>query len=344
MNSKYLLNLFLFFFSAALSAQAQSVTIGNATVCAGQEVLIPVTAANLNNVGAITLYIGFDSTQVSYVSIENVDNQLTALNYNYISNPPQVAVAWSNLSSASLTQTKIFDIRFHLIGQTSSIVFKNGCEITNASLQVLPVTFTDGAVIASNALIQSQPQNVSIHEGMSTSFSTIASNAATYRWLESRDSGNNWSYLEDDIHYTGVHTSQLSLVNIPVSFNGYLFHCNLSNGSCITVTTNARLSVDSILTVGNLTDETTGFLRNRPNPFSESTEIEYYLAQNGFVHLEIFNIFGKKIFDLPDSPQKRGLNYYIYRNPALQNGLYLCKLEFFNENNRYSSFIKMMKD
>ena len=344
MNRKFTLYLMLFFFGAALSAQAQMVTIGNTSACAGQEVLIPVTAANLGNIGAITLFIEFDTAQVQYISLENIDPQLSSLTYNYIPNPPQVAIAWSNLVSANFPQTKLFDIRFHLINESSSIVFNSGCEITNGSLQIIPVTYNPGVISSTTPSIQSQPENLTIHKGMNASFSVVTTNTTDYHWKESHDNGVNWSFLEDGSNNTGTHANHLMILNVPITFNGFLYQCILSNGTCSLTSADAALTVDSILFINNAQTETDSFFKNFPNPFSDLTRIEYFLPEEGNVHLGIFNIFGEKIFDIPDSPQKEGLHFINYINPELQNGLYLCKLEFNNDSKRYSTFLKMVKE
>jgi hypothetical protein len=179
---------------------------------------------------------------------------------------------------------------------------------------------------------------------MNASFSTVASNTDSFHWKESRDNGGNWTFVENGTQYSGTHTNQLTLLNVPITFNGYLYQCMLSNGTCITNSANTILSVDSILSTGNNQTEPNIYLTNQPNPFSDFTRIEYFLSQDGIVHLEIFSIFGQRIFDYPASRQKRGQYSIVYKNPVLQNGLYLCKMEFYNEFTHYSLIKKMVKE
>jgi hypothetical protein len=79
MNRYAYVILFLFFFTPSLSAQTPTVTISTGKSCAGQEVLLSITASNLSNIASITLYVDVDTTRLTFVSLENIDPQLEEL-------------------------------------------------------------------------------------------------------------------------------------------------------------------------------------------------------------------------------------------------------------------------
>ena len=77
-------------------------------------------------------------------------------------------------------------------------------------------------------------------------------------------------------------------------------------------------------------------LQNYPNPFNPSTNIEFCLAANSNVKLELFNIMGEKIATLIDSEMKAGRHNYQFStnqlgNNQLSSGLYLYKLTAGNQ-------------
>ena len=152
--------------------------------------LVPVTGSNLVDIGAITLLIGFDTVNLSYISLENLNNQLPNPNYNYVKNPPSLVFAWSNLNPANFTQTKLFDLKFSLKNQiTTPVVFLTGCEIANSSLQILPVSYINGGVIPANPFIWAQPQDLEVKSGATAVFTVVTPNSSVFNWKTSPDQG-----------------------------------------------------------------------------------------------------------------------------------------------------------
>lgn len=344
MNRFFTIIVSLFLLVAASPAQNQTVAIGNLSSCAGQEVLIPVRASNLNAVGAITMFIEFDTLQLRYIALDNIDNQLTSLNYNFLDTPPSVAVAWSDLVGGNFPDTKLFDIRMMVTSAPGNLYFSSSCEISGSNLQVLPVSFVDGTVSSTNPLVTIQPQSFSIQEGMDALFDVTAENTDSYHWKESRDEGYSWSYLSDGGIYSGTHARQLTLHQVPQSFTGYRYSCFLSKGMCFTNSSEAVLSVDSIMSTETLPEGTVLTFQASPNPYSETTRLTYNLPSNGLVHLEFFNIFGQKIWDVPETLYKKGVHSIVFNFPGLQDGLYLCKLGFTHDEIRNALIVKLIKE
>lgn len=63
-----------------------------------------------------------------------------------------------------------------------------------------------------------------------------------------------------------------------------------------------------------------------PNPFDGQTNIEYCLAQGGWVKLEIYNSLGKKITTLRDEYQTVGKHTAVFNASAQASGLYIYRL------------------
>ena len=82
-------------------------------------------------------------------------------------------------------------------------------------------------------------------------------------------------------------------------------------------------------------NDTKGFTyelnQNYPNPFNPSTEINYSIADDGFVKIEVFNILGKIVRNLVNEHKVKG-NYNInFKSKNLPSGLYIYRMQ---ANNR----------
>ena len=68
-----------------------------------------------------------------------------------------------------------------------------------------------------------------------------------------------------------------------------------------------------------------------PNPFNPSTNLEYYLPKDSFVHLEVFDILGRSIKILVNREEKHGLNSVHwnasdYNGKPVSAGVYLVRM------------------
>lgn len=77
--------------------------------------------------------------------------------------------------------------------------------------------------------------------------------------------------------------------------------------------------------------------QNYPNPFNPSTTIEYYIAEEGFVELNVYDVLGRNVDALVQRVQNSG-NYSInYNANHLTSGIYYYRLRCnnFNENKKF---------
>jgi hypothetical protein len=77
------------------------------------------------------------------------------------------------------------------------------------------------------------------------------------------------------------------------------------------------------------TPTTTGLARllpNVPNPFSDATRIEYELAEETPVRLEITDALGRQIAELTNSVQSKGAHSLEFQAKSLASGVYWCVL------------------
>ena len=69
---------------------------------------------------------------------------------------------------------------------------------------------------------------------------------------------------------------------------------------------------------------TTSLVRNYPNPFNPSTQLEYYLEEGSDVAFEVYNLKGQKLDQFTLRHQDKGFHRYTWE-PQLGSGIYLIK-------------------
>ena len=77
--------------------------------------------------------------------------------------------------------------------------------------------------------------------------------------------------------------------------------------------------------------QTTALYSNYPNPFNANTTIEYTLAENTQVRLEIFNLLGQKVTTIVDEHQAAGYKLINWDASQYSSGVYFYKLSASDE-------------
>lgn len=130
-----------------------SVTIGNRNACAvGDTVLVPVNMAFGRGIGAISLAINYDTTQMTFVDAVNINPALSTMLVNaaVFGGATQVRAGWYATSSAIDLSGSMFSMRF-VATAASTLTFDlatpGNCEI--ADFDAIPfasATFNNGSV------------------------------------------------------------------------------------------------------------------------------------------------------------------------------------------------------
>ncbi len=323
---------------------AQTISINSAEVCAGQEVLLPVTGSSLANVGALTLYIGFDTTNLTFTSIENIDPQLTGMSTNMMSFPSQLAFAWSSTSAINFSNAKLFDLKFVSNGQTAPVFYNPGCELADPSGTTIPATYTNGAILNGIPLISTQPHDTSVNEGGHASFSAGSSGTGNFFWRESQDNGTSWLTLEDDGIYSGTHTSGLSISPVPLSFNNFQYQCVLSGQACQALTVPVTLKVGTLTSNDNLLSATVKNLRIAPVPFNDHATLEFTMPETGTASIQVMNCLGQTVFEITMPSQTKGPQYILLHTSEWQPGVYFIKFMLILASDQSTQIIKTIKN
>ncbi len=67
--------------------------------------------------------------------------------------------------------------------------------------------------------------------------------------------------------------------------------------------------------------------QNYPNPFSNSTTIQFSIPESQFMTLKVFDIYGNEIAVLINEVQRSGNHEVIFDGSKLANGTYFCRLQ-----------------
>lgn len=128
-------------------------------------------------------------------------------------------------------------------------------------------------------------------------------------------------------------TAQMPVVTAPGgSFNVYYALALGSNEQ--TMLANIAAAVVKyqalIVSVDDIESSVNGFNlgQNHPNPFKQSTTINYQLPDDGFVSLKVYNVIGSEVACLVNSNKTRGSHTIQFNSNDLNSGVYFYTLRF----------------
>ncbi len=137
----------LLFFSTAVFAQVTSLTIGTNQANVGDTVSVPINGSSFNNVGSISLKIGYNSSTLNFLGVANTPAGVT---FTAGANNGQIALGWFDATASTpypVANGKIVDLRFIVSGASNLSFIQDQCEIINElGNQITPITFNNGAV------------------------------------------------------------------------------------------------------------------------------------------------------------------------------------------------------
>ncbi|MFH6999867.1 T9SS type B sorting domain-containing protein [Flavobacterium sp. FlaQc-57] len=121
-------------------------------------------------------------------------------------------------------------------------------------------------IIATPLLITKQPENQTVCELQKATFS-VESNADTFQWQVSTDSGNTWNALNDNTIYSGTKTTSVTIQKASLTMNSYQYRVllNRNNNACgLTSANSVKLNLfalpilNSPITIVQCDDDTDG--------------------------------------------------------------------------------------
>ena len=213
-----------------------SVTIGSVMGVAGSQVLVPVyvDGSSSNPLGAVTMFIGYDNTRLTFTGIS--DNSYNA---SYYASSSQIGIAWTSPYGTALNG-QFLTLNFHYNGGggntcAADIWFKNDdltkqpCELANAVAAYVPSNWIDGGVNLYPAAPVINGIANPFSSALAVPYSTDGS-MINYNWSVTGGtiaSGNSTSAITVNWGAAGAGTVAVSYTN-PGG-------CNVSNSKAITI-------------------------------------------------------------------------------------------------------------
>lgn len=127
--------------------------------------------------------------------------------------------------------------------------------VTDEAGNFIDVTQT---ITVSPILIDSDPSSQTVNAGINGTFTSSTSNADTYQWQVSTNSGVSFSSISDGSDYSGTSTEVLTVLSPDIDKNGYVYRILVSNSSssCATETSGSAvltIRVSSVITNRRIT-------------------------------------------------------------------------------------------
>ncbi len=239
--------LLLMLFSIAhqsLIAQQTQLTLPQLSACNNDQVIVPVQVENLFDVGAITLYIGYDTALLEYVGDTNINPQFSGMLTNAMTIPQtQIGISWSNVNPANIVSGVMIELIFIHKTNDAHLDFMPDGEMSTVNMDPIVYSSTNGLIQQDLPVILNQPAPIETTAGNSASFTVEATGADTYQWYESNDNGANWIVLADQGGYSGTQSSGLTISSVNMDMDQNQYKCYLSGAVCSLYSDTAVLTV-----------------------------------------------------------------------------------------------------
>jgi hypothetical protein len=241
--------LFIIIWPVLLQSQTINTTTGTQSICPG-DIVVPINVTNCNGVGAISLVLQFNTSVLTFNNYENLHPQLSS-GFLIVNNPgDKVIISWANTTAANIGDGKLMDIRFSGVTGNSNLTWdtqtSGNCEYSDVNGNILPSSFTNGAItVYQMPFITSQPQDKAVLEYQNAIFNVGAiATGIQYQWYGSYNGGSSWIELYNGSSYGGVTSANLTVYNTQLTYDGYLYRCEIS-GTCspVEISDAAELSI-----------------------------------------------------------------------------------------------------
>lgn len=176
-------------FATAGNAQTVGISLDSVKVFRNDSVVMPVYVTNFTNIGAITLYIEFDTTNLSWGRTlswsSSLNGNIPLVHHHH----GTVGISWIDISGITITDGLLFELKFKHREGNSPVTISSNSELATPVGQILNTTFQSGVIWEGLTL---QPKKIAdtICTGASTTLNPMpvgGDGALIYNWASSED-------------------------------------------------------------------------------------------------------------------------------------------------------------
>lgn len=305
--------------------------------CEKQGILIPVRVSDFIDVSAITLHIEMDTDGLVYDSLVHPNELLQSgvLMDSFSINNGKILldITWQGFTPITISSGTLFDLKVDFTIGSADINFTDDCEIALSDLSVVEnAIFNDGNIQSLH--ITTQPQNKTVIENSSASFSIIQHGASSFQWQ--KNSGENWINLTNSDEISGTGSNELIIDHVPLDSDQTLYRCIISLDNCSLTSDSAVLTVKAvgIETISDLTS----VLSVYPNPCDDILNVVVNTSAKN-ASLQLMHMTGKVVFQIPVERMNES-GYQSINMGQLSSGFYFLQLK---SENKLFDVVKVVK-
>lgn len=132
---------------AGKGIQAQNISLNQYSAIPGNTISLALEADDFQNLGAITLFIQFDTLVLSFDSVSQVNASVSDLLVNMMPAESSLGIAWSaSASGISFSEDTICLLHFTYLGGDCELIFLNYSEFADFSAGIINVNYSAGSV------------------------------------------------------------------------------------------------------------------------------------------------------------------------------------------------------
>ena len=226
--NRYIIAFWMFLSMQFAHTQTAQFSLPQFSDCPGVQLTYALQASGLNNIGAITLHIGYDTAVLQYMGQSNVHPQFPGLITHAVVNPvTQVNLSWSSMTPGNLDNGTLVELNFLFKGDNCPLIFNAGGEVVTVDLVNVPFTTINGGITDNPPFILAHPQDEIVMEGFDANFSVDVEQVDQYQWQEWN--GDEWIDLQNGADYQQVNGPDLIILGVETSMNGFKYRCHVVN-------------------------------------------------------------------------------------------------------------------
>jgi len=338
---KYLrIVIFPFLILLSYLGKTQSFKIDSVQACIGDTASFTISMSTIDSVGAITLFIGYDTSMLYFINLENINPLASGTIFNDMADT-------GSLRKIAITGTYVYGVNFNsgIFGVLKFIVlagncpvhFLNNCEVADYRAEMIDINYLDGNLnVPDIPFITLQPSQLTINTSQNGFCRINALNTERFQWQINQ--GNGWIDIQNNNTFQGYDNDTLFITQPGDSLDGAYFRCTLSN-PCLSIESD---SVIIQVTGISVNEHNNLVFKLYPNPFHDFISVDF-LKSTFIEEINIYKTDGKFVSKL--TKQIRSTHLVINQLIGLEKGVYLFEIVSTNKDAvKVKDIFKLVKE